>query len=41
LVRNWLGGVEVGLLEWWSVTARLRDAIEVVVFEEMSLLLVY
>jgi hypothetical protein len=36
-----LGCVEVGLLECWSVTVRLRDVIEVVVFEEMSLLLVY
>jgi hypothetical protein len=33
--------VEVGLLDCWSVTVRLRDAIEVVVFEEMSSLLVY
>jgi hypothetical protein len=31
----------VGLLECWSVTMRLRDAIEVVIFEEMSSLLVY
>jgi hypothetical protein len=35
-----LGCVKVGLLGCWSVTVRLRDAIEVVVFEEMSLLLV-
>jgi hypothetical protein len=36
-----LGCVEVGLLECWSVTVSLHDAIEVVVFEEMSSLLVY
>jgi hypothetical protein len=36
-----LGCVEVGLLGYWSITVRLRDAIEVVVFEEMSSLLVY
>jgi hypothetical protein len=36
-----LGCVKVGLVGWWSVTVRLRDAIEVIVFEEMSLLLVY
>jgi hypothetical protein len=36
-----LGCIEVVLLECWSVTMRLRDAIEVVVFEEMSSLLVY
>jgi hypothetical protein len=36
-----LGCVEVGLLGYWSVTVRLCDAIEVVIFEEMSLLLVY
>jgi hypothetical protein len=35
------GCVEVGLLGCWSVTVRLRDAIEVVVLKEMSLLLVY
>jgi hypothetical protein len=33
--------VEVGLLECWSVTVRLCDAIEIVDFEEMSSLLVY
>jgi hypothetical protein len=36
-----LGCVGVGLLGCWSVTVRLRNAIEVIVFEEMSLLLVY
>jgi hypothetical protein len=36
-----LGCVEVGLLECWSVMVRLCDAIEVVVFEEMSSLPVY
>jgi hypothetical protein len=36
-----LGCVKVGLLGCWSVTVRLRDAIEVVVSEEMCLLLVY
>jgi hypothetical protein len=33
--------VEVSLLECWSVTVRLCDAIEIVDFEEMSSLLVY
>jgi hypothetical protein len=33
-----LGGVEVVFLGCWSDTVRLRDAIEVVIFEEMSLL---
>jgi hypothetical protein len=28
----------VGLLGFWLVTVRLRDAIEVVIIEEMSLL---
>jgi hypothetical protein len=41
-MRFWLslglGGVKVDLLGAWSVTVRLRDAIEVVIFEEMSLL---
>jgi hypothetical protein len=37
----WLGCVEVGLLGCWSVMVRLRDAIEVVIFEEMSSSLVY
>jgi hypothetical protein len=32
-----LGYVEVGLLGCWSVMVRLRDAIEVVIVEEMSL----
>jgi hypothetical protein len=43
LVKSWvgLGCVEVGLLGCWSVTVRLCDVIEVVIFEEMSLLLVY
>jgi hypothetical protein len=36
-----LGCVKVGLLGCWSVTVRLRDVIEVVVFEEMSSLFVY
>jgi hypothetical protein len=36
-----LGCVEVGLLECWSVMVRLCDAIEVVVFEEMSSLPIY
>jgi hypothetical protein len=36
-----LGSVELGLLGWWSVTVRLHEAIEVVIFEEMRLLLVY
>jgi hypothetical protein len=31
-----LGCVKVVLLECWPVMARLRDAIEVVVFKEMS-----
>jgi hypothetical protein len=31
----------VGLVGCWSVTVRLRDAIEVVIFEEMSSLHVY
>jgi hypothetical protein len=31
----------VGLLGCWSVTVRLRDAIEFVIVEEMSSLLVY
>jgi hypothetical protein len=34
----WLGCVEVGLLGCGLVTVRLRDAIEVVTVEEMSLL---
>jgi hypothetical protein len=41
LVSLWFGCVEVGLLGCWSVTVRLRDAIEFVIFEEMSSLLVY
>jgi hypothetical protein len=41
----WLSGlvrfVEVGLLGCESITVRLCDAIEVVIFEEMRLLPVY
>jgi hypothetical protein len=33
--------VEVGLLGWGSITVRLRDAIEVVIFEEISSLPLY
>jgi hypothetical protein len=36
-----LGFIEVGLLGCWSVMVRLCDAIEVVIFEEMSSLPVY
>jgi hypothetical protein len=36
-----LGCVKVGLLGYWPDTVRLRDAIEVVIFEVMSSLLVY
>jgi hypothetical protein len=36
-----LGCVEVGLLGCWSVMVRLRDAIEVVIFEVMSSLPIY
>jgi hypothetical protein len=36
-----VGLVEVGLLGCWSVTVRLCDVIEFVIFEEMSSLLVY
>jgi hypothetical protein len=36
-----LGCVEVGLLGCWSVMVRLHDAIEVVIFKEMSSSLVY
>jgi hypothetical protein len=36
-----VGFVEVGFLGCGSVTVRLRDAIEFVIFEEMSMLLVY
>jgi hypothetical protein len=36
-----LGCVEVGLLCCWSVMVRFHELIEVVVFEEMSVLLVY
>jgi hypothetical protein len=43
---DWFGLVWLVLLKWdslgyGSVTVRLRDAIEFVIFEEMSLLLVY
>jgi hypothetical protein len=37
----WLGCVEVGLLGCGSVTVRLHGAIEIVIFEEMSLLSYY
>jgi hypothetical protein len=37
----WLRCVEVDLLGCWSVTVRLHDAIEVVIFEEMSSSLVH
>jgi hypothetical protein len=36
-----LGCIEVGLLGCWSVTVRLYDVIEVVIFEEMHSLHVY
>jgi hypothetical protein len=36
-----LGCVEVGLLGCGSVTVRLRDAIKIVIFDEMSLLPYY
>jgi hypothetical protein len=38
LVKSW---VELGLLGCGSVTVRLCDAIEVVIFEEMRLLPIY
>jgi hypothetical protein len=38
LVKSWLGGVEVDLLDCGSVMVRLHDAIETVTFEEMSLI---
>jgi hypothetical protein len=38
LVKPWLGGVDVGLLDCGSVMVRLHDAIETVTFEEMSLI---
>jgi hypothetical protein len=37
----WLGHVEVGLLGCGLVTVRLCGAIEIVIFEEMSLLPYY
>jgi hypothetical protein len=37
----WLGHVKVGLLGCGSITVRLRGAIEIVIFEEMSLLPYY
>jgi hypothetical protein len=37
----WLGCVEVGLLGCGSVMVRLCDAIEIIIFEEMSLLHYY
>jgi hypothetical protein len=36
-----LGCVDVGLLGRWSVMVRLCDVIKVVIYEEMSSLLVY
>jgi hypothetical protein len=36
-----LGCVEVNLLGCGSVTVRLRDAIEIVIFEELMLLPIY
>jgi hypothetical protein len=36
-----LGCIEEGLLGCGSITMRLRDAIEVVIFEKMSLLPYY
>jgi hypothetical protein len=38
LVKSWVGCVQVGLLDRGSVMVRLRDTIEAVTFEEMSLL---
>jgi hypothetical protein len=37
----WLGCVKVGLLGCGSVMVRLRDAIEIIIFEEMSFLHYY
>jgi hypothetical protein len=37
----WLGCVEVGLLGCGSVAVRLCDAIEIIIFKEMSLLPYY
>jgi hypothetical protein len=37
----WLGCVKVGLLGCGPVTVRLCDAIEIIIFEEMSLLPYY
>jgi hypothetical protein len=37
----WFGCIEVGLLGCGSVTVRLRGTIEIVIFEEMSLLPYY
>jgi hypothetical protein len=39
--KSWLGCVDVGFIRLCSVTVRLRDAIEVVICEEMSSLPVY
>jgi hypothetical protein len=36
----WLGRVEVGLLGCGSVTMRLCDVIEIIIFEEMSCYLI-
>jgi hypothetical protein len=41
LVKSRLGCVEVGFIRLWVSTVRLHDAIEIVVIEEMSLLLIY
>jgi hypothetical protein len=38
LFKSWVGLCRSGLLDCWSVMARRCDAIEVVTFEEMSLL---
>jgi hypothetical protein len=37
----WFGCVEVGLLGCGSVTVRIHDVIETVIFEKMSLLSYY
>jgi hypothetical protein len=41
LVMSWLGCVEVDFFRLWFGHGETRDAIEVVVFEEMSSLLIY
>jgi hypothetical protein len=40
-LSHWLGCVEVGLLGCGSVMVRLRGTIEIVIFEEMSMLPYY